>query len=109
MANATRSELIDRAADLDARALIQLGIHDGPGAFEGSFDRALAVAVYIIGLHGFEDDCGGNTDHGLHGSRVAQYVLWTNSSGFHTLEEFDSAEIAQKALEEWAFLLESEP
>lgn len=91
----TRTGIIASARELDSE--FAEGI-DGPGPYEGT-DRELAAALDTIYGHGFADAQAGDVDCGLHGARVGQYVLWTDSNGFHEVSEYADEGAAQAALD----------
>lgn len=74
--------------------------YDGPGAFQGIADRELAIAIDTIGGHGFADQEAGSVEHGLHGVRVARWIVWTDDQGFKSLRAFDDETAAVLALDE---------
>lgn len=99
MDNPSREEVIEIGRKLDPANFDLLNDHDGPGAFEATGDKPLALALDLIYLHGFADNMGGDVHVDRHGSRVGRFVLWTDSLGFKAVEEFDSPAKADEAVD----------
>lgn len=94
-----RDDIIADARKLDPD--LDRNVPSGPGSYEGIAEgsRLLAFAIETIGGHGFADAEGGSVEFWLHGYRVANFILWTDDRGFHSLEEFPTDDSAQARLD----------
>jgi len=85
-------QIIDEATALDSELAADIESTEGhPGPYEGitGTDLALAMALDTFYMHGSQDSQHGSTDIGLHGARFGRFMLWTNSSGFKSVQVFD--------------------
>lgn len=93
-----RASIIDLARELDREAMTE--DISGPGKFDGSTDRELALALEIISGHGAADETAGDveTSYG-HGARVGRIILWTDTQGFLSTAVYADESEAMHALE----------
>lgn len=69
----------------------------GPGKFEGNANPGLAERIYEKSLEGWNDAETGSVEWHFHVSLLGRFLLFEDTQGFVTLEEFPSDIVAQEA------------